>query len=225
MADYGVTPTLKSLSAFKTRLEGGGARPNLFEVIIPSFPAEIANQVWDDETKLDFRFFCKAAALPASNIAPVEIPFRGRILKVAGDRTFDSWTVTIINDEKFNLRHSFEAWMNMIGKMDNATGAVNPDSYTVDGFVHQLGRSNKRLGTGVRDAETRPAGTTDLGPGQGSTGASVTNLRTYRFDGIFPTNVSQIDLSYDTGDTIEEFTVEFQVQYFEMQDNFNGRIV
>ena len=115
--------------------------------------------------------------------------------------------------------------MNLIGKMDNATGAVNPDSYTVDGFVNQLGRSNRRFGTGVRDQETRAAGSVDLGPGQGPTGAAVTNLRTYRFDGIFPTNVSQIDLSYDTGDTIEEFTVEFQVQYFEMQDDANGRIV
>ena len=229
MADYGVTPTLKSLSAFKTRLVGGGARPNLFEVVIPSFPSEIAGLVWDDETKIDFRFFCKAAALPASNIAPVEVPFRGRILKVAGDRTFDSWTVTIINDEKFNLRHAFETWMNLIGKMDNATGAVNPDSYTVDGFVHQLGRSNKRLGINVRDKvesnDNSNSPGSNLGPGQGPTGAAVTNLRSYRFDGIFPTNVSQIDLSYDTGDTIEEFTVEFQVQYFEMQDDANGRIV
>ena len=110
-------PSLKNISAFKSRLAGGGARPNIFEVAIDDFPAEIA-AVWSTDANLDFRFMCKAAALPASNIAPIEVPFRGRILKVAGDRTFDSWTVTIINDEDFRVRHAFEAWMNLLSKLD-----------------------------------------------------------------------------------------------------------
>ena len=105
-------PSLKNLTNFKNRLVGGGARPNLFEVVLPTFPTEISG-VWNQDDQVDFRFMCKAAALPASNVAPVEIPFRGRILKVAGDRTFDTWTVTVINDENFNLRHAFEQWMNL----------------------------------------------------------------------------------------------------------------
>ena len=86
----------------------------------------------------------KAAALPASNVAQIEIPFRGRVLKVAGDRTFDVWTVTIINDEDFKIRTAMEQWMNMLSKLDNATGATNPSSYMVDAFVHQLGRGLAR---------------------------------------------------------------------------------
>ena len=211
-------PSLKNLTNFKNRLVGGGASPNLFEVVLPTFPTEISG-VWNQDDQVDFRFMCKAAALPASNVAPVEIPFRGRILKVAGDRTFDTWTVTVINDENFNLRHAFEQWMNLIAKLDNATGAVNPESYMKEAYVYQLGRSDQRNGTRVRNS------TTADGPGFTPTGDAVTVLRGYKFWDIFPTNVSQIDLSYDTGDTIEEFTVEFQVQYFEIDDDLNGRVV
>ena len=86
---------LKTITQFRSKLGGGGARPNLFEVNINKFPF-VGD--WDNET---FQFLCKAAALPASNVASVEIPFRGRTLKVAGDRTFDNWTITVINDEDF----------------------------------------------------------------------------------------------------------------------------
>jgi hypothetical protein len=205
-------PSIKNISAFKTRLAGGGARPNLFEVALDDFPAEIG-AIWDSESKTDFRFLCKSAALPASNVAPIDVPFRGRILKVAGDRTFDTWTVTIINDEDFKLRHAFEAWMNLLSKLDNATGATNPASYMRNASVYQLGRSDKREGTKVVNSVTAQ------GPGFGATGeGQATVLRSYKFYDIFPTNISQIDLSYDTSDTIEEFTVEFQVQYFEIGD-------
>lgn len=203
-------PSLKNLTAFKSRLAGGGARPNLFECTIEDFPAEIKSQ-WNTDAQLDFRFMCKSAALPASNIAPVDVPFRGRILKVAGDRTFDTWTVTIINDEDFRLRHAFEQWMNLLSKLDNATGAVNPTSYMKNALVYQLGRSDKLEGTKVRNNVTQE------GPGGTPTGSGQsTVLRVYKMYDIFPTNISQIDLSYDTSDTIEEFTVEFQVQYFEI---------
>ena len=83
---------------------------------------------------------CKAAQLPASNIASIDVPFRGRTLKVAGDRTIENWTITIINDEDFNLRTRFEVWMNGIAKLDDNTGATLPDSYMVDAYVYQLGR-------------------------------------------------------------------------------------
>jgi len=201
---------LRTISNFKSKLAGGGARPNLFEVDIPAFPGAALGSEnpaqWGSTVQETFRFLCKAAALPASNIAPIDVPFRGRILKVAGDRTFDTWTVTVINDEDFILRTQFEAWMNSISKLDNASGATNPSSYMTDAYVYQLGR-----GYNAGRFSTTSDGTDAAGAGGN---VASPKLRSYRFYDIFPTNVSQIDLSYDTGDTIEEFTVEFQVQYW-----------
>ena len=187
----------KSLSQFKSRLAGGGARPNLFEVSIPSFPSAISD-AWgsgDQSENGTFKFLCKAAALPASNTPSVQVPFRGRQLKVAGDRTFDPWEVTIINDEDFQLRTAFERWANVISKLDDATGVTNPSSYMTDAYVQQLGRGAERFAT------TNEGGQSAV-------------LRTYKFFDIFPTNISQIALSYDSGDTLEEFTVSFDVQYY-----------
>ncbi len=109
------TPPLRRITDFKSKMSGGGARPNLFECVL-SFPAAspVDNAILDKA-----RFLVKAANLPASNVAPIEVPFRGRILKVAGERTFDSWTVTIINDTDFALRSSFEKWMNTINMSIN----------------------------------------------------------------------------------------------------------
>ena len=188
----------KTISQFKSALIGGGARPNLFEVELTTLPAGIP---WDSE---NFRYMCKAAALPASNIAPIDVPFRGRILKVAGDRTFDTWTITVINDEDFKLRSAFELWMNNISKLDNNSGATNPGSYMTDAFVHQLGRGYDK----GRFSKTNNGGN------DATLETNITPLRTYKFHGIFPTNVGAIDLSYDSSDTIEEYTVEFQVQYW-----------
>lgn len=186
---------LKTISQFKSSLVGGGARPNLFEVELTTPPAGVTG--WDKEK---FAYMCKAAALPASNIAAIDVPFRGRIFKVAGDRTFDTWTVTIINDEDFKLRSAFEEWMNIISKLDNNLGATNPGAYMCDATVYQLGRGS-------------------TASSQDSTGSDNSILKTYKFIDIFPTNISQIDLSYDSSDTIEEFTVEFQVQSFELISN------
>ena len=194
----------KTISEFKTKLAGGGARPNLFEVVIPSFPSGI-NDAWDQEEQRDFKFLCKASQLPGSTVPAISVPFRGRILKVAGDRTFDDWTITVINDESFNLRTAFEKWMNGISKLDDGTGIVNPNSYMTDAMVRQLGRSNT-------------AGSTDNNNGDGQQNVI---LRTYNFFDIFPTEVSAIDLSYDTSDTIEEFTVTFAVQYYAIGLNVN----
>ena len=97
----------RTIDDFKSKLVGGGARPNLFEVELV-FPNGLAEQ--DAEEK--GRFLVKAANLPASNINVIDVPFRGRNLKIAGDRTFDVWTITIINDTDFKLRNAFEIWMN-----------------------------------------------------------------------------------------------------------------
>lgn len=197
--------TLRTITGFKERLAGGGARPNLFEVEIPSFPNALTN-LWKPGSGNEietFKFLCKAAQLPASNIAAIEVPFRGRTLKVAGDRTFDTWTVTIINDEDFQLRSAFELWMNNISKLDNNSGATSPSEYMTDAYVHQLGRGydKGRFSSTNNGGGALPA--IDVNP-----------LRTYKFFDIFPTNVSAIDLSYDSSDTIEEYSVEFQVQYW-----------
>ena len=180
--------TNQTISTFKSKLIGGGARPNLFEVEIAKFPTSVTG--WDAD---DFKFMCKAAALPAQNIASIDVPFRGRTFKVAGDRTIDTWTVTIINDESFNLRRAFEEWTEQIAKLDTNIGSTQPASYMVDAVVYQLGRG-----------ETKSSTT--------NAGDKNAVLAKYKFIDIFPTNVSQIDLSYDSTDTIEEFTVEFQVQ-------------
>ena len=196
---------LRTITNFKSALRGGGARPNLFEVDITGWPGSENMGDFGNDAKEEFQFLCKAAALPASNITPIEIPFRGRTLKVAGDRTFDTWNITIINDENFRLRSKFEQWMNGINKLSDGSGATAPGSYMGNAVVHQLGRGANQ----GRNA------TTNSGGGDGSAGrADVTPLRTYYFSDIFPTEVSEIGLSYDTTDTIEEFTVTFQVQYW-----------
>ena len=171
---------LRKISDFKSRLTGGGARPNLFEVEL-AFPSSVAV---DSEVLSKARFLVKAAALPSSTVAPIEIPFRGRILKIAGDTTFETWTITVINDTDFLIRSAFEKWMNVINKMDDGTGIQNPEDYQKDATVHQLDRDG-----GI--------------------------LRSYKFWDIFPTAVSAIDLNYETTDTLQEFSVEMQIHFWE----------
>jgi len=100
------TAPLRTISDFKSKLTGGGARPNLFEVEL-AFP-DAAKPNNETEVLEKARFLVKAAALPASTIANIDIPFRGRILKIAGDRTFETWTITVMNDVDFSIRSAFE---------------------------------------------------------------------------------------------------------------------
>ena len=183
----------KTISQFKSQLIGGGARPNLFEVELTTLPAGIA---WPAD---NFRYMCKAAQLPASVIANIDIPFRGRIFKVAGDRTIEPWSITIINDEDFRIRKAMEEWVDLIAKLENNLGATDPSAYMVNAKVFQLGRG------------ATPSSQTNAGDRNAV-------LREYEFIDIFPTSVSSIDLSYDSSDTIEEFTVDFQVQSFAFVD-------
>lgn len=162
---------------FKSKLRGGGARPNLFQATV-NFPGYAGGDV--ELTS----FLCKAAQLPASVMNTIEVQFRGRQLKIAGDRTFESWTVTIINDTDFSIRNAMERWMNGINAHQSNTGLVNPIDYQADLIVDQLDRNGN-------------------------------SLKRYNFRGCFPVNISAIDVNYETVDTVEEFTVEFQVQYWE----------
>ena len=115
----------------KAKLVGGGARPNLFKVTM-AFPSYVTADVSLAS------YMCKASSMPASIIASIEVPFRGRQLKVAGDRTFDPWSVTVINDTDFNVRNSFEQWMNGINQHKANTGLTQPSSYMADMIVEQL---------------------------------------------------------------------------------------
>ena len=134
-------PPLRKITDFKSKLSGGGARSNLFEVVL-SFP-DIAPA---DVTVLDkSRFLVESAALPGSAITPLDVAFRGRTLKVAGDRTFESWTITVINDTDFSIRSAFENWMNKINRLSDNTGVTNPALYHADAFVYQLDRDGSTL--------------------------------------------------------------------------------
>ena len=170
----------RNISQFKSKLIGGGARPNLFEVELTTLPPNVVSD-WDADI---FQFMCKAAALPAQNIANIDIPFRGRIFKVAGDRTIDTWTITVINDEDFRFRNAFENWTQQIANLDDNMGTTDPSAYMVNAKVYQLGRGSEKSS-------------------QNNGGTENVVLKEYEFINIFPTNVSAIDLSYDTGDTIE----------------------
>ena len=176
------------LEDFKSALKGGGARPNLFEVTIPNPPAGVS--LTDN-----FPILCKAANLPASNIASIDVPFRGRTFKVSGDRTYDPWSITVINDEGFEIRKAMETWMQIVGQYQDGSGATAPDDYMKNAVVTQFKRAKSTTGNN-------------------SSGAGLLEAAKYQFWYIFPTNISAIDLSYDSSDTIEEFTVEFQVQYW-----------
>jgi hypothetical protein len=189
----------RSISQFKSKLIGGGVRPNLFEVNV-TFPQGVNLAIQGDGGGAfdsdNFRFLCKAAALPASTVSEITIPFRGRSLKVAGDRSFDTWTITVINDENFSHRRAFEAWMQNVAQYGDSSGLTNPTDYMGNATVYQLGRT----------AATQQA--------EGTTSGPANILAQYKFVDIFPTSISDIPLSYETENAIEEFTVEFQIQYF-----------
>lgn len=171
---------MAGLDDFKAQLAGGGARPNLFRVLI-GWPSATGGDI------VSSSFLIKAASLPASTVAAMEVPFRGRKLKIAGDRTFEPWTITVINDTTMETRNAFEVWMNLINAHSaniSAYGGGASLDYMRNLTVQQLDRSE-----------------------------NIT--KEYTLINAFPTMVSAIDLAYDTTDTIEDFTVELNYQYWE----------
>ena len=200
---FSVPNNERSIDSFKSRLVSGGARPNLFEVEM-DFPS--GNGIFDDEIEnTTHRMMIKGAQLPASNIQEVIVPFRGIQLKVAGDRRFDPWTITVINDGDFKLREAFERWANFITKVSDGSGTINPTDYFADWVVNQLGRASTNLDTrGDQSSAKLPV------------------LRRYKMHGCWPSLVSPIELSYDTADAVEEFQVTLQVQWWEAYDGQNS---
>jgi hypothetical protein len=186
----------RTITDFKSRLFGGGARPNLFEVIL-NFPTGLTDVNLTGLTGDLCRFMVKGAELPGSTVSAISVPFRGRQLKVSGDRTFAPWTITVINDTNFILRNSFEKWMNFMNRNDDNAGVITPSEYQTNMLVHQLGR-------GLENSSTLPG-----------TGDEIPIHKSYKFYGAFPTDISAIGLSYDTTDTIEEFSVTFEYQWWD----------
>ena len=127
---------MANINDFKSKLKGGGARANQFRVVMP-FPG-FAQLGGETET---MSFLCHSTSLPGMTIAEVPVPFRGRELYVAGDRTFATWATTILNDNDFSIRKAYERWMNGINNMSDNEGLVSPADYQVDAFVDQLDRN------------------------------------------------------------------------------------
>ena len=176
--------TTLNVDDMKAKLIGGGARPNLFKVLM-TFPSRLGISKPNNELA---SFMCKMASLPASTVANIEVPFRGRKLQVAGDRTFDPWSITVINDNDFSIRNAFEQWMQGLNDHVENTGAMKPEDYYSTMTVIQVDK-------------------------QGN------DIREYTIHGVFPTALGAIELDYGAENTIEEFTVEFQVQYWTNKDS------
>lgn len=168
---------MATVDDFKAKLIGGGARANMFKATL-AFPAYAAG-----DTELA-QFMCKAAQLPASVVGQIDVPYRGRQMKIAGDRTYENWTVTIINDTGSEIRDAMERWQNGINTHVSNSGLANPIDYEADLAVDQLDKAGN-------------------------------SVKSYTFRSAWPVNVSSIDVSNESTDTIEEFTVEFAYQYWE----------
>lgn len=206
-----------SILDFKSKLIGGGSRPNLFEVEIP-FPSNIGQlgETLKDSNNTSLtnsaKFLVKAAQIPASDIGVIPISFRGRELKMAGDRTFEPWTVTVINDSEYRLRSAFESWSRGINALtENVsqlgfTTETNNNGctpYLVDLKVTQLSREC------VTPTKT-PTNPTAVGV------ANEKRIRSYKFYGAWVSSIGAMDLSYDANDQIHEYPVTFQYQFYEV---------
>jgi hypothetical protein len=173
-----------NITSFKSAMKYDGARPNLFQVNIPAlggFPAGNQGETHD-------KFFIRASSLPGSTLGTVVVPYFGREVKFAGNRTFADWTVTVINDESFSLRGRFETWMQQINShAGNMRGVGNPPgSYTNTADVSQLSKK----------------------------GTEDTPLRKYTFHNMFPIDLSEITLDWGDNDSIEEFTCTFAYDFW-----------
>jgi hypothetical protein len=168
-----------NISEFKARLGAGGARPNQFRVLL-GFPSYVTG------VDVSNSLLVTGAAVPAATVNPAVLQYRGREVKLAGERIFDPWTITIVNDSGQSLRRPFEQWMEgMNGTADN-TGLIRPSDYQADITVQHLDRNDEVLRGG-----------------------------TYVLRDAFPIQMSEIALQYAQNDIIEEFTVTFQYAHYD----------
>ena len=162
---------MATIDQFKAQLIGGGPRANRFRVFIPRAGEKI-------------EFLCTAAQIPSANINTLAVPFRGQVLKLAGDRTFEPWNVTIMNDVEFSSRTALEAWQEEIQGYGTSDGALNTDYLLSRAFVEQLHKDDSVLAR-------------------------------YEFFNMFPSNIGAIELSYESVDALEEFTVDFEFSHWD----------
>ena len=174
---------MANINDFKSALKGGGARANQFQVTLP-FPGFAAI---GGETRV-MSFLCTTTNLPGMTLAEIPVPFRGRNLYIAGDRTIDTWTTTILNDTDFLIRNAFERWMNEINAMSDNSGLENPSDYMVDAFVDQLDRAGQVIKSyTIRGMWPLTLGNIDLGY---DTNDAVEEFEvTYRYQ-FFETNTT-----------------------------------
>ena len=168
-----------NITEFKSRLGAGGARPNQFRVLL-GFPSYVTG------VDTSYSILVTGAAVPASNVNPAIIQYRGREVKLAGERVFDPWTVTIVNDTNQSLRRPFEQWMSGMNNNATNTGILTPAQYQADLVIEHLDRNDKVLKGGR-----------------------------YTLRNAFPIQMSEIALQYAQNDVIEEFTVTFQYQHYD----------
>lgn len=142
-----------NINDFKSNFQGG-ARPSLFKVI-QNFPGAVGG---DAARKMEY--LCKGAQLPSDVVNPIDVFYMGRQIKVAGDRTFEEMTLTIINDIDFSIRKAFERWMALLNTHEGNLGVVNPNNYWADLVVTQLNRD----GTEARSYNLISAFPTNLSP-------------------------------------------------------------
>jgi hypothetical protein len=178
-----------SINDIRANLRLGGARPTLFRVLLDSPFTNALGAIAP--------FMIQASSLPGSSIAPIEVPYFGRKIRVAGDRTFEPWSVQVMNDEDFKVRHAIESWHNRINSLSgnlNTTGSSSPTNYKSQADVQQFSKAG--------------------GP----------PIRTYRFYGLFPTEVSAIDVNWNDTDTIETFQVTFAYDWYEVVGGNTGTV-
>jgi hypothetical protein len=186
-----------NVQEFRSALRYDGARPNLFkcDLTFPTFATARSGGLGGAADRLGlsekFSFMCRASSLPGSTVNQVPMMYFGRELKFSGNRTFPEWSVTIINDEDFSLRDAFEKWMHALNSHvtnRRSNVAINNADYQADGFITQYAKNQ-----------------------------DITREKRYKFVGLFPIDVSPIEVDWGANDTIEEFAVTFAYQWWESE--------
>jgi hypothetical protein len=185
----------------------GGARASLFEVFL-TLPAGVA----EPTAEAQFRFVCKASQIPSSTVGQIEVPYFGRKVKMAGNRTFENWTVTVLNDEDFLVRNAFELWSSYINSHRNNLRDAS--------VIAEQGLLGYRT-----TAVVRHYAKTGVFAGGTTSGDAAIPTRQYTFVNIFPINIGSIELNWETTDAIEEFSVEFAYDYWTVDADVNGRVI
>lgn len=177
-----------NINDIRAGLRLGGARPTLFQV-------QITNPINGASDRIA-PFLIRSTSLPASTINSIEIPYFGRKIKVAGDRTFDTWSVTVMNDEDFAIRQTMEEWHNSINALQtnlNLSPDNSPSNYKSTAIVTQFSKTGEAL-------------------------------RVYKFNGIFPVEIAPIELDWETTDAIETFGVTFAYDWHEVEGGVTGTV-